>query len=306
MSKPSPETLMYKLISLRQEINELARSLINNQGEVFGELSLTMPKFTPAELGLLRTVSWLYVLYYEVGKANVEFLVERLSAYSIDLEKKNVTHFHTVRHLRTFFQHHLNPNKGRDAGIQVACQQWFQQKCRTTLPREEEQWKDCLIGILDEAISFLRALEGCIDHIRNDELSTEIFRQWEFRRTRYHPPHEFDGLIEEVAADMGRENIEATRLRNKFYDNWFKELELLQGNYDFKVEARKLIERALLSETTARLPITGHDIIETLKIKPGPQVGTLLERAWIFYQDQPCSREVLLNKLQQETETEAE
>ena len=102
---------------------------------------------------------------------------------------------------------------------------------------------------------------------------------------------------------MGRENIEATSLRERFYNNWVKELELLQGNYDFKVEARKLIERALLSETIDRLPITGHDIMETFNIKPGPQVGTLLERALILYQDQPCSREFLLDKLCQEMET---
>ena len=303
MSKPSPETLMYKLISLRQEINELTRSLINNQEKVFGELSLTMPKFTPAELGLLRTVSWLYVLYYEVGKANVEFLVEKLSAYSMDPEEKNARHFHTVRYLRTFFQHHLNPNESRDASIQTACQQWFQEQCRTTLPREEEQWKDCLIGLLNEAVSFLITLEICIDQIKNDESCAEILREWEFRCTRYHPPPEFDRLIEEVAADMGRENIESTRLRKNFYDKWVKALELLQGNYNFKVEARKLIEHALLSETTAILPITGNDIMQTFNIKPGPQVGTLLERAQIFYQDQPCSREILLNKLRQETET---
>ena len=303
MSNSSPETLMYELISLRQEINQLAQSLINNQEAVFDELSLSMPKFIPAELGLLRTVSWLYVLYNEVGKPNVEFLVEKLSAYNMDPKKKNIMHFQTIHHLRTFFQHHLNPNEPRDARIQTACQQWFQQQCGTTLPREEEQWKNCLMGLLNEAVSFLRILEGCIDHIKNDESSTEILRQWEFRRTRYHPPPEFDRLIEEVAADMGRENIEATRLRKHFYDEWVKELELLQGNYDFKVEARKLIEHALLSETIAVLPITGHDIMETFNIKPGPQVGALLERAQIFYQDQPCSREILLNKLRQETET---
>lgn len=294
---------MYELISLRQEINQLARSLINDQEAVFDELSLSMPRFTPAELGLLQTVSWLYVLYNEVGKANVEFLVEKLSAYNIDPQNSNTAHFRTVHHLRTFFQHQLNPYESRDARIQAVCQRWFQQQCRTTLPREEGQWEDCLIGLLNEAVRFLRTLQGCIDHIKNDESSTEILSQWEFRRTRYHAPLEFDSLIEEVAADMGRENIEASRLRKIFHDKWVKELKLLQGHYDFRIEARKLIEHALLSETTAVLPITGHDIMETFNIKPGPKVGELLESARIIYHDQPCSREDLLHKVRQEMKT---
>ena len=259
---------MYELISLKEEINQLAQSLINNQEAVFDELSLSIPKLTPAELGLLRTVSWLYVLYNEVGKVNVGFLVDKLSAYGIDPDEKHAMHFRTVRYLRTFFQHHLNLNENRDANIREACQHWFDEQCRTALPREEAQWKDCLIALLNEAVSFLRTLELCIDQIKDDESSAEIVREWEFRRNRYHPPFEFDKLIEEVAADMGRENIDATRLRNHFYDEWVKELELRQGNYDFKVEARKLIEHALLSETTPVLPITGYDIMKTFNIKP--------------------------------------
>ena len=139
MSKPSPEVLMSELISLKEEINQLAQSLINNQEAVFDELSLSMPRFTPAELGLLQTVSWLYVLYNEVGKANVKFLLDKFSAYNIDPEKKNTTHFRMVHHLRTFFQHHLNLNETRDANIQTDCQRWFQQQCQTTLPMEEKQ-----------------------------------------------------------------------------------------------------------------------------------------------------------------------
>lgn len=290
---------MYELISLIEEIGSLAQSpLIRIQEGVFGELSLRNPEFAPAKLGLLETVSWLYVLYNEVGKVNVEFLIERLVAYDLDLQNKHAEHFHIVHDLRTYFQHHLTPSELRSLSIQEACQQWFHERCETTVPRKEEEWKDCLIGLLNEALNFLQTLGECIRSIERDESREQILRQWEFRRFRYHPPHEFDRLIEEVAADMGRESIEAIRLRRSFYDKWIKELELL-GNYDFKVEARKQIEHALLSETIAILPITGNDIMEEFNLKPGREVGELLKRAQTLYQADPCTREALLEKLRQ-------
>jgi len=70
-----------------------------------------------------------------------------------------------------------------------------------------------------------------------------------------------------------------------------------QGNYNFKVEARKLIEHALLDTMTLVLPITGRDIMGKLDIPPGPQVGNLLEKARIIYNNEHCSRDELLEKL---------
>lgn len=64
------------------------------------------------------------------------------------------------------------------------------------------------------------------------------------------PPHEFDRLISITAADMGHANIDIPRLRKRYYDRWIRELDIQQGTYDFEVEGRKLIEHALLVETT--------------------------------------------------------
>ena len=86
----------------------------------------------------------------------------------------------------------------------------------------------------------------------------------------------------------------------RFYTEWVKELELLQGNYDFEVEARKLIEHVLLQKMIPVLPITGQDIINEFNVVPGPIVGQLLEKARNIYNNEPCSRDELLEKLRRE------
>lgn len=299
MDKPDLKSLMYTLLGLMEEVNHLASILHNDQEGVFGKLSLPMPKFIPAELGFARTISWLFATYHEVGKINVEFLSGRLSAYNLDPDGKFCEYLRMVHQLRTFFQHNLDLSKAHNRDIQQSCGRWLRDQCRTSIPENEEQWTGCLAGLLNDSLNFLKAIQSCLRRIEQDESREQILREWDFRRKRYHPPHEFDNLISIVAADMGRENLDAVRLRKRFYDKWTKELELLQGNYDFKVVARKLIEHVLLVETTPVLPITGDDIMKEFNVLPGSQVGTLLRQARNFYDTEPCSRDTLFEKLRQ-------
>ena len=296
MSTQNPESLMYQILGLKEEIDQVSAKL-NNINEFFGSLSLKNPIFIPSELGFLRIVSWLYVLYYEVGKVNVNFLTERFPAYNLDPDKKLSKHPLIVQQLRTFLQHNLDPKEKHSLVIQEACEQWMNDRCETPIPVDEQHWKICLINLLSEAIDFLSTLRTCIRKIEQDESREEILREWDFLRKRFHPPHEFDNLISKVAADMGRENLEVIRLRKRFYQEWMKELELLKGNYEFEIEGRKLIEHVLLNKITSVLPITGYDIINEFNIVPGPKVGLILEKARNLYSIKPCSCEELLEKL---------
>jgi hypothetical protein len=307
MSTVNPEELMYNILVLKEAIDRVTSKLDGIEGietGVFSELSLPMPRFSPAELGFLRMVSWLYVLYNESGKINVDFLSERFSAYELDPDGELSAHRRTVQQLRTFLQHNLDPGEPHNRRIQEACEDWFRCHCGTPHPGTEEQWRSCLVVLLGEALSFFEALQKCIRCIEQDESHEQIAQSWDFRRKRYHPPHQFDRLISIVSADMGRESLDVVRLRKRFYDKWAKELQSLQGNYEFEVEARKLIEHALLHETTGVLPITGYDIMEKFGISPGPQVGQILRQARSLYNVNPCSRDDLLEQLRQEINTD--
>ena len=379
-----PESLMYKLLYVQQEIDKVASRLLKIDG-VFGSTSLRNPKFNPPELGFLRLVSWLYVMYEEVGKPNVQFLVELFSAYKLGMEhlfnwneipgsenenllktihrefeidlregatvekiypnkillisnRKNrhsltinndttqvnlriedgrtykfsviaenkdlkvydnrlVRHPLLVRQLRTFLNHNLDAIEDHDISVQDSCELWFKRQCGTPVPEKDHQWRICLIGLLKEAIIFFEGLRNCVRNIEKDESRDQITSDWSFRLKRYHPPNEFDYLISKTAMDMGREKLDIVRFRRRHFVEWTNELSLLQGDYNFQIEGRKLIERELLNKTRPWLPITGEDIINELSIIPGPDVGQILDIARDLYTAEPCSKEELLQKL---------
>jgi hypothetical protein len=296
---------MYKVLSLCEEIDQVAGALKSDGPEVFGQVSLPYPAFSPAQLGFIRTVSWLYVLYNEAGKINISFLSNKLSVYDLDPLGTLSNHLQIVQQLRTYLQHNLDPTKTQNRSIQECCRNWLKRQCKTPIPGNEEQWNASLLGLLNEAVGFLVAIRDCVRRIEQDESKEEILRDWDFRRRRYHPPHEFDRLTSIVASDMGRDNLDPVRIRIRFYSKWVGELSLLQGDYDFDIEARKLIEHVLLFETTPVLPLTGKDIIDLLNVEPGPQVGLLLKEAHLLYSTNPCSREVLIEKLKLIVESKA-
>ena len=119
------------------------------------------------------------------------------------------------------------------------------------------------------------------------------------RVNKSHSPAQFDILITEVGDRHGkRENITLSRIKAPFFTSeWEQELSLLQPNYEFRTEVRKLIERALLSVLTPVLPITGRDIMEAFDIPSGPKVGQLLGRTQKIYAARPCGREELIAQL---------
>lgn len=294
------EALMYRVLAVIDEINSLASKLDGHGESVFGKLSLKIPRLAPPELGFLRSVSWLYVIYFEEAKPNVQFLSRRFGLCGVDPQGIHVGHLEITKSLRTYLQHNVNPSTPHNRRVQKKCQQWFSQHCKTSEPSEDAHWEHCLAALLNGSVSFLGALQKCVRCIEQDEERTAILEEWRSYRTRNRSRHEFDKLISVAAGDMGRDALDPVRIRERFYDVWMKQLALLRPDFDFESEARKLIEHTLLSETAAVLPLTGKDIIENFEVAPGPEVGQLLQRARALYTIHPCSREELLGRLRLE------
>ena len=101
-----------------------------------------------------------------------------------------------------------------------------------------------------------------------------------------------------TARDVGRDHLDPARLRKQFASKWIDHLQALTGTYSFEIEARRLIEHTLLTETARVLPITGTDIMASLTgIKPGLALGQLLKAAKRRYDEEPCSGPELLQWL---------
>ena len=182
-------------------------------------------------------------------------------------------HMSLVRNLRTLMQHNLNPELEHDKSVHDACQLWLERQCGTPVPDSEQHWDSCLLRFLEECLRFLDGLKKTVRGVEVDEMKEQRLDEWNYALSRRRQPQEFDELISRVANDMGRNDIDAVRLRKRHYDRWTAELRLLTADHDWRTEARRLVEHVLLSETTPVLSITGNDIIEGVSVAAGPRIG---------------------------------
>lgn len=293
----SHDILLVNIIRRRESLDNICASLRGTRGRAIKELSIRTPKFTPPELGFLRTVSWLYVLYNEAGRIDVKFLKDKLDGYGEDPDSRLSAHFDLVRHLRTYLQHNLDPIEDHDYRIKTLCEHWIHEHSGTVVPDDDRHWNACLSALLTEADRFLAALFACARKIEDDEAPASVLREWELRHQRSFAPHEFDAMIIETAEDMGRLNLDAAKLRNKHYSRWIEELSVRKADCDYPVEARKLVENTLLADTIKVLPFTGADIMKEFDLPRGQQVGALLDLAQKLSIVNSFSRDELLGQL---------
>ncbi len=297
MTARNPKILMYEVIQAVQELNRISESLMGNAYKVFPQVSINYPKFKPAELGFILVVSWLYVHYFETGKVGVEFLESKLDVYIPDGISKYKDHRKLVKIMRTFHHHHLNWQSDRDKKTQEICESWFNSTSATKVPRYEKQWRDCLIKILEDSYGFLCELITVLRGIERDESREEICKQWMSKVDRNFSPNEVDKIISIVANDMGIDYINPMKFRTQFYERWSNQMRQLSENCDLPTEARRIVEHLLITNAVSALPITGKDILNTFEISPGPKVRQLLEEARKSYDLNPCSKDILLNRL---------
>lgn len=379
------KSLMYEILALKEEMEKVSFGL-NLGWKIFGPISIGIPKLLPPELGFIKTVSYLYVTYFETAKVNLQFLTDKLVTYGLDkdflfywedaeekgsgnlsaalskycgikweketrveivddkrtinvydeksaislsrnddgstifvrqngmqlrpliakmvgsrtgifLDKGISEHLDTIRFMRTLLQHNLDPTGNRNQEIQRSCETWFKRHCGTTTPGDNAEWQTSLLHLLTEAVEFLNTLKLCLRKIEQDKSRDQIVRDWDFRHKRHHSPEEYDQVISEAANDMGIGNLDIVRTRKRYYTQWSKKIALLGRDYNFKAEARKIVEHTLLSDDLSVLPITGQDIIGEFGLEPGSEVGRLLRIAQQLYIANQCSREELLERL---------
>ena len=297
MTDRTPDQVWLEITRRIEEIDQLIQGLLRLREPVFSRISLSTPRLSPAELGFVRAAAWLYALYMEVATPDFRLLMDAVRSKLSDENPPVSQHPKTVQNLRTYLHHHLDPSSDRSWEIAEACGRWFDEACSTQTPTEDRHWAACLMALLEESEALLGAFVELLHSIQQDESREEICAEWHRRRDRHHAPHEYDALISIVAHDMGLDSLDPGRLRKRFYGRWDEDLRLLKDGYKFEVEARKLIEHALLHDLTLALPVTGDDVMELLDIPPGPEVKEALQLAAEVYAQGPCLRDELLSRL---------
>ena len=296
MDGQSVGELWYRVLALRDELDRLSISMLGDKS-AFEDVSLRLPRDTPYELAFYQTVSWLYVLYMETGRVSLQFIMEHFPTYGLDGAESHGRHYELIRQLRTYLQHNLSLESMTDFQIQRACEEWLSIHCGSSVPSNEADWHLCLIAILRASETFLEKTIVCVREMEKDESNGLIIGQWTARLSRYHPKHEFERIVAQVTHDIGQDWIDASLLVERHYEKWGKELQSRSEDYVFKVEARRLIERTLLSDNDPPLPISGTDVMREFGIPPGPEVGKMLGRAKSIYLANPSDGERLIASL---------
>lgn len=293
MSEPrqSVETLEARVSKEIANINLYSRQLLASRTEVFDKISLaTWTLGANPELDFFRLTSWLYVLYFEAGRATLGHFTRE--------NNRLKQHRELVLSLRTWSQHNLDPTSQRDIALEVRCGEWFTLTCKTVNPRDHEHWDMLCVAVLAEALEFLELLKEQIARIESSEFSATLIEDWERAISRNWPSQRFQALIRSAADDLGFPAVDAKKFLNRYEASIRKQLRLLSDDHDAGYEMRKLVELKLITETDRVLPCTGSDIMEHLGIGQGQAVGRYLAVAKeLFHQNPALSRKDMLGLL---------
>ena len=290
-------SLIFQVEALREELYNRASSILRVRRTAFKEMSIRLPRTSPAELAFYQVVTWLYGFYYEAGRVSLRFLTEKLSIYDIADQGSHTKHYEDVQRLRTYLQHNLNLDSKTDVETQHYCEEWFFGSCCSRMPGADKEWDDCSSRMLGDSIAFLNASINCVRSIERDESPGVITQQWLGRLSRYHPRHEFEALVAIVIHDLGQDFLDVGRITARFYDKWSSDLLSRSADYVFEEEARRLIEQTILSEAELPPPISGQDVMTVFGVPPGREVRKILEIARVLYLESPCNKEELLTRL---------
>lgn len=282
-----------QVLRCHQAVFALSRSLLGRSA--FNDVNVLLPDPSRPEAGFIRATSWLYSLYFEAGRTSLHFLSRVGEATGVIDRVVWDTHVEVVRCLRTELHHNLGFSDS-DLAARQAAEAWRRRACGTVLPNSDELWLACYNKIVADAAEALRAIERVVRRLESDgDSAEENICEWKRRLERSWAASSFDPLIEDAKVRLGRESLNTVAFRTRYIERWRRQLDLLEDGFSFEYEATRLIEKALLEEEGAVLPITGRDIMESLSIPQGPTVGRLLASAKAHFESTKCDRNDLLS-----------
>jgi hypothetical protein len=283
-------------------LNRDTVELLGRGNLLLKQLSLPRPKKGCSELVFLRTVFWLSALLHECGGRPVKYCMRQSQFRDSDECQKRF--LSELQSIRTQAAHNLDPSLTRDVITDTTCRNWFRRACQVESPFDDSQWNDCSKEILLGAFGLLGNLQTFLRFLKNTGEADLLLDGLQQAISAEVSPYAFDDIVTSVAVDLGRSDLNLSKFRADHFSRWVEGLERLPEGYDFSFEARRLVEKSF-NENPEPPPITGRDIIETLRVPPGREVGRLLDRAILLFREGCRSKEVLLEKLRPLVASEA-
>lgn len=261
---------------------------------------ITVPEPSPSskssELDFVRLVAWGYVLIFESGRVTIGYLLElpQMGRTGRCEHRETIDNIHS---LRTWSFHNLDDSNVRDQVLQDRVRSWFLDACNVPRPSTDGQWKACFDLLCGSLSRLVLECQNIIESVLQEPDNGAAIKAGLFRRIETDcPAYRFDAIIEESAHRLGID-VNVKSFREFRIAKWRRFIEDIGSYQEAEEQIVRIIERDLLNHVEGLLPITGEDVMVTLNIEPGPNVGELLRQAQTLYHNGVRAKEELLKRL---------
>ena len=184
------------------ELSAAVEDMQTSLQSLLGQVSLPVITIRPPtndynEASFLRLVAWSYVLFFEVGRITIPFLLRLPSSASPSQEGFTHDGRELVHDLRTWCFHNLDLNNPRDRAIQQRVYYWFEETC-SALPRDDADWQECCHNLCTEIGTIVTHCQDVIGTVMSSpDDGKEIIEDLQRRCDRAWSAYQFDQIVGE-------------------------------------------------------------------------------------------------------------
>lgn len=280
-----------KLIQLIEEINKFTNGF---NGMTFFKTPSLEVSFNSNEVCFRSYVFYLYSLFVELPGVNLKFVEEKINAQHRPVDRQAFRITRLVNFLRTIYGHHTTEEKPVDLEKRNYCDDWYKEVTGTDKLIIEEQFRACAETLLDDTLTYLQAILECINDFAHNEFQDIIKEEWDRQVNRNFSKYQWELELIEVLERYNMNHYDSLEIVEKQLSKWSDRLKLLKDGFDFKSEARKIIEDYIAKDEL--WPASGDDLI-VLGVEKGPALKNAIAKAKAMYYADPCPRQEFLERL---------
>ena len=284
-------------LDVQHEYMRLRRSLASFvHPRAMEEVSLQIPTGDD-EASFLRLVAWSYGVLFEAGRVAIPYLMRLASSSGVATEQELADAHQRAHDLRTWSFHNLNLSSGSDLRVLNRTGKWMLGVAGKNPPIDSMEWHKCFVSLCADVEFVLsvcaRTLELALAEEQNEpdvlsDLRGGIERNW--------PAAKFDEVISDAASRLAVK-VNVVSFREPRLARWRQFLESVSEDDDPASSLVRLIERDLHEHLSGLLPFDGSDLMRTLGLAPGPEVGRAFALARSVQNEGITDRDELLSSV---------
>ena len=233
-----------------KSINQLTLELSDNHF-LFFELPpppIKIESLETAELGFIKMVTWLYVLYVEISNNKINHKFWQKYIYKKPLGEGIDNYEHIVHDLRTYFQHKLEGYQ-KETRIRTTCTTFFNQILSHPYPKKEE-WQKPFNDLLDRSELHLQNIYATLQNLLGEKNTDEMFvedklKLWKQQHQRPQlTTHDFREVFYDICQNLGLSFDPKVFCHKNRYDSFIQNIRTL----DIQTEVRAYLIGELLKD----------------------------------------------------------